>query len=151
VAADFSSTRRQLALAMGAHHVVDPAQTPSFDGWAAHGGGRPPVVFEAVGVPGMIDDVLRWAPHSTRVVVVGVCMGADRITPFWAISKEINLQFVLGYDPQEFDQSLQSIAEGQIEVAPLITGEVPLEEVPEAFAALADPERHCKILVVPSG
>jgi threonine dehydrogenase-like Zn-dependent dehydrogenase len=151
VAADFSSKRRDLASVMGAHHVVDPAGTPSFDAWAAHGGGRQLVVFEAVGVPGMIDEVLRWAPHSTRVVVVGVCMGADRITPFWAISKEINIQFVLAYEPQEFDQSLRDIAEGRIDVTPLITGEVPLEDLPDAFGELADPERHCKILVLPAG
>jgi len=32
----------------------------------------------------------------------------------------------------------------------LITAEVDLDGVPGAFAALADPEEHCKILVVPS-
>ena len=107
------------------------------------------VVFEAVGVPGLIDELIRQAPPQSRLVVVGVCMGADRITPFWGIGKEINIQFVLGYDPQEFNDTLRAIAEGQIDVAPLITGEVGLDGVPGAFAELADPERHCKILVVP--
>ncbi len=31
----------------------------------------------------------------------------------------------------------------------MITGEVGLDGVGGAFAALADPEEHCKILVVP--
>jgi hypothetical protein len=31
----------------------------------------------------------------------------------------------------------------------VITGEVPLDGVPDAFQELSDPERHCKILVVP--
>ncbi len=149
VAADFSPTRRRLAQAMGAHHTADPAVTPSFDAWAAEGGGRPLVVFEAVGVPGMIDDVLQWAPPRSRVVVVGVCMGTDRITPMWAVAKEIGLQFVLAYEPQEFTDTLRAIAEGLIDVEPVITGEVPLDGVPGAFRELEDPERHCKILVVP--
>lgn len=149
VAADFSPTRRGLASGMGAHHVVDPAQTPSFDAWSAEGRGRPLVVFEAVGVPGMIDDILQWAPAGSRVVVVGVCMGTDRITPFWAISKELDIQFVLAYGPQEFNDTLRHIAEGQIGVEPLITGEIPLDGVPGAFRDLAEPERHCKILVTP--
>jgi threonine dehydrogenase-like Zn-dependent dehydrogenase len=149
VAADFSTTRRRLAQQMGAHHVVDPAEVPSFEAWSTHGGGRPLVVFEAVGVPGLIDELIRQAPPQSRLVVVGVCMGADRITPFWGIGKEINIQFVLGYDPQEFNDTLRAIAEGRIDVAPLITGEVGLDGVPGAFAELADPERHCKILVVP--
>ena len=42
-----------------------------------------------------------------------------------------------------------AIAEGEIDVAPMITGEVDLDGVAGAFAALADPEEHCKILVTP--
>jgi threonine dehydrogenase-like Zn-dependent dehydrogenase len=149
VAADFSPTRRALALTMGAHEVVDPAVEPAFDAWARAGKGRPLVAFEAIGVPGIIDDVVKAAPPQSRVVVVGVCMGRDQITPFWAIAKELNLQFVLGYTPEEFAGSLRAIAEGEIDVAPLITGEVPLEGVPGAFDELGHPDRHCKILVVP--
>ena len=150
VAADFSPKRRDLATAMGAHQAVDPGREQSFDAWNRLGGGRPLVVFEAVGVPGMINEVLRWAPMHSRVVVVGVCMGTDSIIPFWAITKELNVQFALAYDPEEFNDSLKAIAEGEIDVTPLITGEVGIEGVPQAFDELADPERHCKILVVPT-
>jgi threonine dehydrogenase-like Zn-dependent dehydrogenase len=150
LAADFSPKRRALATVMGAHEVVDPASEPSFDAWKRVGRGRAVVVFEAVGVPGMINDVLRWAPMHSRVVVVGVCMGSDSIIPFWAITKELNVQFALAYDPQEFNDSLKAIAEGEIDVGPLITGEVGIDGVPAAFDELADPERHCKILVVPT-
>jgi threonine dehydrogenase-like Zn-dependent dehydrogenase len=106
-------------------------------------------VFEAIGIPGIIDGALRDAPPGARLVVVGVCMEPDAITPLWGISKELNIQFVLAYDPMEFAQSLRSIAEGEIDVTPIITGEVGLDGVGGAFADLADPERHCKILVRP--
>jgi threonine dehydrogenase-like Zn-dependent dehydrogenase len=106
-------------------------------------------VFEAIGVPGILDDILRCAPAQSRVVVVGVCMEHDTINPFFGISKELNIQFVLGYDPMEFAQSLRSIAEGEIDVAPMITGTVDLDGVPQAFEDLANPEEHCKILVIP--
>jgi threonine dehydrogenase-like Zn-dependent dehydrogenase len=143
VASDFSPTRRALAATMGAHQTLDPAQGSPFDTVAAA------VVFEAVGVPGIIDDVLRRARHGTRLVVVGVCMQSDTVHPFFAIAKEINVQFVLAYEPNEFADSLRAIAEGAIDVAPMITGDVGLEEVGAAFDDLADPERHCKILVSP--
>ncbi len=149
VAADFSPARRQLASAMGAAHVVDPATDDPFDEWAAAAGARPLVVFEAVGVPGVIDSTFRSAPPATRVTVVGVCMGRDTVTPLWAISKELTIQFVLGYTPEEFTDTLRAIAEGAMDVAPMITGEVDLDVVPGAFAELAHPDRHCKILVVP--
>jgi threonine dehydrogenase-like Zn-dependent dehydrogenase len=149
VAADFSPARRRLALTMGAHAATDPREEPGFDAWARAGGSRPLVVFEAIGVPGIIDSVLQATPAHSRVVVVGVCMERDTITPFFAIGKEIDLRFCLGYDPMEFNQSLRSIAEGDIDVRPMISGEVGIDGVPQAFDALANPEQHCKILVVP--
>jgi len=149
VAADFSSARRSLALRLGAHEAVDPRDEAAFAAWGRTGGSRGLVVFEAIGVPGVLDDILRTAPAQSRVVVVGVCMQPDTVHPFFGISKELSIQFVLGYDPTEFGDTLRHIAEGELEVAPLITGEVGLDGVGDAFAALADPEQHCKILVVP--
>jgi 2-desacetyl-2-hydroxyethyl bacteriochlorophyllide A dehydrogenase len=143
VASDFSPARRELATRMGAHQTVDPAQGSPFDAT------RPEVIFEAVGVPGIIDDVLRRARRGSRLVVAGVCMQPDTVHPFFAITKEISVQFVLAYDPAEFAESLRAIAEGEIDVTPVITGEVGLDGVGAAFDDLADPERHCKIVVMP--
>ncbi|RAU91014.1 zinc-binding dehydrogenase [Mycolicibacter senuensis] len=143
VAADYSHARRDLATAMGAHRSLDPADGSPFDTVT------PKVVFEAIGVPGIIDDVLRRAPAGARLVVAGVCMQPDTVHPFFGVAKEINVQFVLAYEPAEFTASLQAIAEGRIDVAPLITGEVGLDDVGTAFDDLADPDRHCKILVTP--
>jgi threonine dehydrogenase-like Zn-dependent dehydrogenase len=143
VASDFSPKRRELASAMGAHQTLDAAQGSPFDTVKAA------VVFEAIGVPGIIDDVLLRARSGTRLVVAGVCMESDTFHPFFAIAKEINVQFSLAYGPEEFAESLRSLAEGEIDVSPLITGEVGLDGVGAAFDNLADPERHCKILVTP--
>ena len=143
VASDFSTRRRELATTMGAHQTVDPAQGSPFDSV------KPAVVFEAVGVPGIIDEVLRRARRATRLVVAGVCMQRDTVHAFFAIAKEINIQFVFAYEPTEFADSLRAIAEGDTDVSPLITGEVGLEGVGAAFDDLADPELHCKILVTP--
>src|SRR6266852_4545910 len=167
VAADFSARRRELATALGADLVVDPAQStpwqswreaavwrdtsraPVLPPWIAGPPRRPAVVFECVGVPGVLDQIMAAAPRGTRIIVVGVCMEADTIYPMLGISKELNLQFVLGYTPDEFAATLDHIAEGRIPVAPLITGKVGVEAVARAFEALASPERHAKILVEP--
>src|SRR6201987_5765481 len=142
-ASDFSPKRRELPTAMGAHQTLDAAQGSPFDTV------KPAVVFEAIGVPGIIDDVLLRARPGTRVVVAGVCMQPDTVHPFFAIAKEINVQFALAYTPDEFGDSLRALAEGEIDVTPLITGEVGLEGGGQAFNNLADPGQHCKILVTP--
>lgn len=149
VAADFSPTRRALAERMGAHVVVNPAEQSPFAAYRQAAPGRPAVIFECVGVPGILHDIFRQAPHGARVIVAGVCMEMDRIAPIYGINKELSLQFVLGYTPEEFAQTLRHIAEGEIDVSPLVTGRVSLEETPAAFSELAQPDRHAKIIVVP--
>jgi threonine dehydrogenase-like Zn-dependent dehydrogenase len=102
-----------------------------------------------VGVPGMISSIVEDAPIYSRVVVVGVCVGPDTFTPAMAINKEIDLRFVLAYTPPEFRETLHMLSEGKIDPRPLITGEVGLGGVEAAFDALADPEKHAKILIDP--
>ena len=149
VAADFSPARRLLATGLGAHIVVDPAVQRPIAAWEAAAGVRPAVIFECVGVPGLLHDVMREAPRDARIVVVGVCMEDDRIRPMIGINKELSLQFVLGYAPDEFAETLGHLAEGRIAVAPLVTGRVGIDGVPGAFEELARPAAHAKILVEP--
>jgi threonine dehydrogenase-like Zn-dependent dehydrogenase len=108
-----------------------------------------PVIFECVGVPGVLDSIIDGAPLFSRIVVAGVCVGPDQITPAMAINKEIDLRFVFGYTPLEFRDTLQMLAEGDVDPRPLITGTVGLDGVEAAFDALGDPEAHAKILVDP--
>jgi threonine dehydrogenase-like Zn-dependent dehydrogenase len=108
-----------------------------------------PVIFECVGMPGVIESIIDGAPLFSRVVVVGVCVGADRFTPAMAINKEIDLRFVIGYTPLEFRDTLHMLADGKVDPRPLITGTVGLDGVAAAFDALGTPETHAKILVDP--
>ena len=147
VAADFSPRRRELALALGADVVVDPATTSPWERWRETAGSRPAVVLECVGVPGVLDQLMAAAPRNARIVVVGVCMETDTIYPMLGILKELTLQFVLGYTQEEFAATLEHIADGRIDVAPLVTGHVAIDGVAGAFEALASPERHAKIIV----
>lgn len=167
VAADYSPTRRLLAEKMGADVVVDPAKTQPYASWAEHAqmteaekAARPPLqamlpalkpalIFECVGVPGVLQQVFEGAPRHARIVVVGVCMETDTSEPMLGIVKELNVQYVLGYTPEEFAASLRLIAEGQVDAASLVTGRVGIDGVAQAFADLANPEAHTKILVEP--
>jgi threonine dehydrogenase-like Zn-dependent dehydrogenase len=155
VAADFSPARRALAARLGATVVVDPAVDDVWDVWqreagSSSAGSSTVVQFEAIGVQGMLNRLMQRAPRHSRIVVVGVCMELDTITPIWGINKELNLQFVLGYTAEEFSATLGHLAEGRIDGSPLITGRVGLDQVSSSFASLANPEQHVKILVHPN-
>ena len=167
IAADFSPARRKLAEAMGADIVLDPKVDDPYARWTTEatpegydptnllailGVGpqmRPGVIFECVGVPGVIQRIFEGAPRAARIVVVGVCMEVDKVEPFFAISKELNVQFVLGYTPDEFALTLHHLAEGKIDGSKIITGRVGVDGVKKAFSDLGNPEQHAKILVEP--
>jgi threonine dehydrogenase-like Zn-dependent dehydrogenase len=170
VAADFSPARRALAERMGAHVVVDPAATSPYTSWReaarartpdeaapesmlapADGPLRPAAIFECVGVPGVIDQIVHGAPPYARVVVVGVCMERDSFRPMLALGKELSLRFAFYYTGPEYAETLGAIADGRIDVAPLVTGRVGLDGVRGAFDELAHPDRHAKILIEPRG
>jgi len=150
VGADFSPRRRALAEHLGADAVVDPRDTPAIAAWRKIDGKKPLVIFEAVGVPGMIEQAMRMAPKDARILIVGACMQEDRLHPMLGIGKELSLHFVLGYSPIEFGNALNSIAEGRVDLSPLITGRVGIDDVPQAFRDLGNPEAHAKILVMPT-
>jgi threonine dehydrogenase-like Zn-dependent dehydrogenase len=141
-------------LAVGTIEKLHRLRLPWWHVWRAAdavGAATPkhPVIFECVGVPGIIEGIITGAPLFSRVVVVGVCMGADHIRPTMAINKEIDLRFVLGYTPLEFRDTLHMLADGKVNVGPLVTGTVGLPGVDAAFDALGDPEAHAKILIDP--
>ncbi|MBW2264303.1 MAG: zinc-binding dehydrogenase [Deltaproteobacteria bacterium] len=150
VAADFSPMRRALAERLGAHIAVDPQERSPFAAWSEAAQTRPPVVFECVGVPGVLQGLIREAPRMARIVVVGVSMEEERVKPMVAIVKELTVRFSFGYSLEEFAQTFRTIAEGKIEVDPLITGRVGLEGVSAAFEDLRHPDRHAKIMVEPA-
>lgn len=167
VAADYSPARRELAQRLGADVVVDPARSQPYASWTEHAAMspeqkaarpalqawlpalKPALIFECVGIPGVLQQVFEGAPRDARIVVVGVCMEPDRSEPMLGIMKELNVQYVLGYTPDEFAYSLRLIADGQVDAASLVTATIGIDDVAGAFAELANPERHTKIIVEP--
>jgi threonine dehydrogenase-like Zn-dependent dehydrogenase len=168
VAADFSPVRRAFAERMGADVVVDPAARSPYASWREVAVARsaeqaappnfmlpsdqplrPAVMFECVGIPGVVDAIVEGAPPGARIVVVGVCMERDAFRPLVALVKEISLRFAFYYSPEEYAETLAALGDGRIDVAPLVTGRVGLDGVAGAFRELATPARHAKILVKP--
>ena len=105
------------------------------------------VIFEAVGVPGIIQQIIEGAPPKARVVVVGVCMETDHQEPFLAITKELSIRYVFGYSPDEYAATLQRLATTQLPVDELVTDVLTLDQTADAFQTLASPGDHGKILI----
>lgn len=151
VVSDYSPRRRSVALAMGATVAVDPASEGPMEAWTAADGKTTPVIFDAIGVPGTLELAIKTAPANGRVCIVGSCMQPDSLKPLLAQVKQLTIMFSFAYEPFDFADTLRAIAEGEIDVTPMITGTCGIEGVPAAFDALGRPEEHVKILVEPGG
>lgn len=144
-------TRRQRATSLGGAATLDPAAENIAEAFARHAGGPPDVIFECVGAPGLIRQCMDLVAVRGRVVVVGVYRHEDAIMPRVGIRKEVALQFVLGYIPEDFRLVLDMLAAGRIQAAPLITAVIGLDEVPDMFESLRHPNPHAKVLIAPGG
>jgi (R,R)-butanediol dehydrogenase/meso-butanediol dehydrogenase/diacetyl reductase len=146
IVSERAQVRREMAAKFGATDAIDPAQPLSSQVEKIAGSG-PDIIFECVGAPGLIGSAMMEAPRGARIVVAGVCQQPDTIMPLIGIMKEINLQFVLGYRPADFDYVIAMIASDRIEVAHMITDLIDLDALPTAFEALRTPSHQCKVML----
>ncbi|ORV39599.1 alcohol dehydrogenase [Mycolicibacter engbaekii] len=150
----FTSSVAAMSLLLRATEAANTLPIPLWQAWrvleSMGVGPKAPVIFECVGVPGVLNSVITSAPIMSRIVVAGVCMGEDRLRLAMAINKELDIRFVLGYTPVEFRRTLRLLAKGKVDPTPLITATVSLAEVDGAFEALASPDDHAKILIDPT-
>lgn len=146
IVSDKAQTRSEMAARFGATDAVDPAKAlmPQVEAIA---GKAPDIIFECVGVPGLLNEVMMMAPRNCKIIVAGVCQQMDMILPLVGIVKELCLQFVLGYRPADFDFVIDMIAKDRVDVEHMITDVVTLDQLPAAFDALRKPVHQCKVML----
>lgn len=162
IGSDFANGRRALGNKLGANISVDPKNKEdpfityqqTIKSLVKAKGTKNEInttcfVFECVGVPGMIQNIIETCPTKANVTVVGVCMTEDTFRPTKAIIKQVTLKFVLAYSAEEFAQTFKMICDGSLQCEDMVTGRVGLNGVREAFDILAKPNVHAKILVIP--
>ena len=76
------------------------------------------LIYECVGRPGMLQQMVEAAPFDGRIVMGGYCMEEERMFVFAAQNKRLTLQFAGGEEAQDMDLALRAIAEGSIDVTP---------------------------------
>lgn len=145
---DLARFQEERALAMGATHFVADAADPV--GAAARAiGAKADIVFECVGVPGLIAQAIDQVCVKGTVVVLGLCTRADSFVPFAALSKEVRIVTSAFFKRQEYEAALDALNAGDAEPRLLVTDTVALEAVPSVFEALKTRTRQCKVLIAP--
>ena len=149
VAADFHEHRRELALKMGAHIAVDPREISPYAPLPDFGNRQVSLIYECVGLPGMLQQIVEAAPFDGRIVMGGYCMEEERMFIFAAQNKRLNIQFAGGEEPQDMDLALRSIADGSIDITPWLGGRIGLNSVASAIAGMSNPSAPVRTVVDP--
>ena len=149
VAADFHEGRREMALKMGAHIAVDPREISPYAPLPDFGNRQVNVIYECVGLPGMLQQIVEAAPFDGRIVMGGYCMEEERMFVFAAQNKRLNIQFAGGEEPQDMELALRSIADGNIDVAPWLGTRIGLGEVEQTLSEMSGPSAPIRTVVDP--
>lgn len=114
-------------------------------------GGKADIVYECVGVPGLIPQAIEQARVKGTVLVLGLCTRPETFVPFVALSKEVRIQTSAFFKRQEYEAALDALNAGVTEARALITDTISLEAVPDVFESLKKRTHQCKVLIAPNG
>lgn len=149
VASDPQAANRDLALAFGATHTVDPMTDDEVALASSLAGDQRLVILECVGRPQMIPQLIQRAPEGACIVFSGIHTEEVPIKPAFATVKQLNLRFSYYYTPEEYAECLRMLASGAIPWQHMLTGKVGIDGVPDAFEQLSGPNPHVKVVVEP--
>lgn len=163
VAVDFVASRRETALAMGADVVIDPAVVSPYASWREIVFGSPDpvrdimnvvamkgcVVFECVGVPGVLDSIFKGCERGTRIFSAGGPPAGEHLHTAIAKRKGLNIQFGGGPSVTHWNEAFEAVCSGRLDVTPMAGRYVGLGEVPQALNDARDANGPARIIVVP--
>lgn len=140
---DLSDAALTRALALGAAATANSiADRERIEGWAANKGTFD-IAFECSGSgPGMHTAILSTASGG-RVVQVGM-MGDTPVPINRLMSREVDFVGAFRFD-QEYGWAVRELAEGGIDVSPLLTHSYRIEDANAAFAVAADRSQSMKV------
>ena len=149
VAVDFHESRRAMALLAGADIVLDPREVSPYKPISDLGGAQVNLVYECVGLPGLMQQIIESVAFGARIVMGGYCMAPEELYVFAAQNKRLTVHFAGGEEPQDMELALRSIAEGKIDIAPWVGARIGLSGVADAIGQMSGPDAPVRTVVDP--
>jgi len=145
---DITTYQQARALDIGADvFVVDPENPVES---AEQGlGGQADIVFECVGVPGLIAQAVQQVRPRGTILLLGLCTRPDTFNSFAMLSKEVRLVTSAFFTRAEYIATLAALEHGAQAPRLLVTDTVILADTPDVFESLKRRSEQCKVLIAP--
>jgi 2-desacetyl-2-hydroxyethyl bacteriochlorophyllide A dehydrogenase len=149
IATDISQVRLDAAAAAGAEVLDgrDGLQTALAD--ALGDDGEVDVVFECTGVPALAEAAIEQVKPGGTIVTIALYDDPVAFDTSALVQKEIRLQGSIAYSSEDFRDAVGLLSDGSVDVTPLVTHRVPLDDIDAAFSVQLEKESSIKVLVRP--
>lgn len=146
---DINPGRLRVAEELGASNVLDNRAADVLEAiFAETGGLGADRAFEAVGLPVTLVQALKSVRKGGLVVLVGLFEQAETSIPANIfVQREILLTGSQGYN-WDFQEAVELLVEGKVDLKRLITHQFPFSEVQRAFDTMIDPAKGAIKVVV---
>ncbi|MBI4767947.1 MAG: alcohol dehydrogenase catalytic domain-containing protein [Deltaproteobacteria bacterium] len=140
--------KRKLALEFGADIVIDPlTENLVLQGYTITKGAGFNVVFECSGRKGLVPEAMNLAGPAGTICQLSVVYENIEINPAVLMFKELKLTAAYGNTHEENRQCLRWMSEGKLDVRPLITDMIALDELPQVYKERIHIGKTIKVLV----
>ncbi|MCT8389807.1 2,3-butanediol dehydrogenase [Leuconostoc holzapfelii] len=149
VAVDLSEVRLKKALEMGATDAVNPGEVADTIA-AIHDiiPGGADVSFEVAGVQPTFEQAIDATRPRGTMVIVSIFAKPISFDPMQLMNAGVKLTTTIAYSKETFQQTVDLVSQGKIDVAPVITDMIALDNiVTDGFESLTSDKSQAKILV----
>lgn len=145
---DLSDTRLNVAERMGADITINPSASEVKEAIMANTGGQGvDVSFEAVGVTPACVQSLENLRIGGQAIWLGQGKKTVEIGMLDIVTRELSISGSFTYGLDAFKSAVDMLNRGKIDVAPLISREVPMNQGAEWFEKLKKPEELVKVIL----
>ncbi len=138
--------RRAAALRIGADAAVTPPELTAAPNLTEH---RFDAGFECAGAPAALRACIESVREAGRIVQVALGRIDSALPTRLFVVKNQRLLSSTAFGPREYAQAFELIASGAVDIEPLITDRISLDEAPAAFVRLRRPEGAVGVIVQP--
>ena len=147
---DIIDQRLQIANDLGVKNTINSTKEDAVQRISEITNGRlAEVVIEASGAEEVIKNTINFVVHTGRVVFVGWPKSKEiPFSTYWMTRKELDIRGSKN-SAGEFPEAIELIADKKVNVAPLISKKITIDETPQVLKDLVDyPNRFLKMCIL---
>ncbi len=143
-----NSARRKVAAQLGAHDVIDPQRTDVLNEVVARTGIGADVAFDCAGAKPTLQQALELVKMGGQVIVISLAWEPVDCRPVEWVGREVELKSVYAHLNSEWLIARDLVSRGDVQIAPLISKVIGLDEINNAFQELLGPSNELVQVVV---